>query len=116
MKNILLGIIAILFSFNGWAESNVCEVAQIKRWGTDERNSEMMNLYVDMLENCKDGQNLWMQDAGIFQHLFVLSYCDLDSSIYVKEPYLRTKPSNLLICVFKNHGNGQNLKERFSPE
>ena len=133
MKKILLGIIAILFSFNGWAESepksNVCNVDFIDAWGIPKGNHKILHQYVDILENCTEGQNLHILSTGKYFGILLASYCDLNSKfhlgtppatfglteLYQFEPPLINAPNvdGALICVFTNHGNGHHIKERY---
>ena len=119
MKKLLLGIIAILFSFNGWAEneptSNVCTVYRSDSIVTIslKKRRKAFHEYIDTLENCTDGQNLLIAHASQYYNLLFASYCDLNFKYYVGTPpgiQRETSYDTSIMCVFKNHGNGQKMK------
>ena len=75
MKNLLLGIIAILFSFNGWAdEEKVCSVYFEKNMNVEKMRKTLAD------NNCQKGDILYIRaDAnmmGIAAHV-----CDIEKTI-----------------------------------
>jgi hypothetical protein len=94
MKNILLSIIAILFSFNGWAEQEqkICKI-----YGRNQ---------ID-IEDCKKGDLLYFEVAGTTVSS-ILEMCELDSIIDI-EP--GTKQYAYIGCTYLGKGNHREYRK-----
>ncbi len=104
----LLTLSLLLVASNGWAESNVCTV-DIGGGFKPRTYIKTLHELIDQLERCKDGQNLLALAPGPSHYdmmRLVASYCDLKFNIETDREY----QAGTFICVFKNHGNGENLK------